>query len=133
MVVGVICDCTESREKVVRPCIAEAFHVEEGLVRLRLCLFERPENCAVGWLVDGAIHDDWNPHVRVCLQTEGHDRHADEEHRNHSHHLQRERKNQHGPAVISQRVYFIKHESYGSDLVAGGIYGILQQLSYAFR
>ncbi|GIY22315.1 hypothetical protein CDAR_375151 [Caerostris darwini] len=69
------------------PRIADALHVEERFVGLRLRLVQRPEGRPVGWLVDGPVHDDGHPHVGVRLQTEGDDGHADEEHRHHGHHL----------------------------------------------
>lgn len=70
------------------PCVADTLDVEESFVRFRLGLLQRPQNCSVVQrLVDGPVDDDWHPHVRMGFQTEGHDGHADEEDRNHGHHL----------------------------------------------
>lgn len=77
----------KQKKLYVLPCVAEALDVKECLVRFRLGFLERPQYGAVGRLVDGAVHDHRHPHVGVRLQAERHDRHADEEHRDHGHHL----------------------------------------------
>lgn len=68
------------------PRVANGFDVEEGLVRVRLRLVQRPGR-RVGRRVDGDVAYDGHPHVGVCFQAERQDRDADEEDGNQSDNL----------------------------------------------
>lgn len=69
------------------PGVADALDVEEGLVGVGLSLVQCPRRSVVR-SVDGDVPDDGNAHVRVSLQAERQDRHADEENGDHAYDLQ---------------------------------------------
>ena len=50
-------------------------------------VFVQSPGCHVAARLDGDVPDDGDSHVRVGLQAEGEDGDADEEHRDHSDHL----------------------------------------------
>lgn len=69
-----------------KPGITNAFNVEEGYVRIGLCLVQKPAGSSVR-SSNCHIPDNGHPHIRMGLQAERQDRDADEEHRNHANSL----------------------------------------------
>ncbi len=61
------------------PDVADELHVEEGVVRKRLVLVERPVGGVPAGVADGHVPDDGHPAVRVRLQAERQDGRQDEE------------------------------------------------------
>ena len=68
------------------PGVADALHVEEGLVRVGLVLVKRPRPRVVG-RHHGDVLDEGDAHVRVGLEAERDDGDHDEEHGDHADNL----------------------------------------------